>query len=175
MSKKRIKIFIVLLLLLLIGIIIWWKLFFVPIPKYIPKDNKWQLVSKQSEHAWMLPRIYCRYKVNSTQLSAKSKLSKNISSFAEWDKIDEHKSEDLIAQIENKWGKEITTDEIVELLVQLAVPRGQEFALRTQKPFITLYWSRHLESSSKHNIVARIIGTSSDHCIVEIWDHKIFD
>lgn len=175
MSKKFLAIIIVLFFILIVSTVIWLKWFFIPIPRYLHNDDKWKCIDKQTGRAWGRPWIYCRFKVDYAKTDVIEKLSTAISNLHEWERIEKRESEEIIAEIRKKWGKEIKADELDELLAKLIAPRKPEFALRTQKPFIVLIWSGHEGNATNHKITIRVIENNYNQCIVEVWDYRIFD
>jgi len=175
MKRKRPLITLcVLIVLLLAGVGVWWRWVFVPLPSYVPHDDHWRLVDKQTTHSWGRPCVYGRYEVSRPAPEAGAELRAIISGLREWEQFDERTSEAILAKIRERWPPEIEiTDD--RIIMDVAPLLGWKFALRTDLPFVVLSWHGYEEPVTHHRIAVRIIDTAPDRCIVELWDFRIFD
>ncbi|MBN1511836.1 MAG: hypothetical protein JXB13_07460 [Phycisphaerae bacterium] len=175
MKKKRVVITLCgLIVLVLAGVGVWWRWVFVPLPSYVPHDDHWRLVDKQTTHSWGRPCVYGRYEVSLPVSEAGTQLRDIITGLREWERLDERTSEAIVAKIRERWPPEIevTPDRII---MDVAPLLGWKFALRTDLPFVVLSWYGYEEPTMHHRIVVRIIEAAPDKCIVELWGFRIFD
>ena len=155
---------------------------FVPIPDYIPTDNHWKLVAKQTTHSWGRPCIYVRYEVDKPQLTISKELKKIISQLHKWQRTKEYTSDDLLSDVSDFYkdddDSEIPIGEVpVGSLVRLngGTLLAPQFGIETKNSFVFFSWFKHGEQSNHKTINVRVIDSGKNKCIVEIWDFLEYD
>ncbi|MBW8035728.1 MAG: hypothetical protein FVQ79_08905 [Planctomycetes bacterium] len=183
--RKR---FLIPLALLIIGIALWQIWYFVPIPKYVPQDDQWKLVSKETIRPWGYPCVYTRFEVAKPQSIIAIQLKKIIFELYEWREFEEGTSENIIADVRadmikrfriydsmDSQGKAAIEKALRQRVIGRIVPyHGWKFALRTELPFVFFSWHR-TGSATHHYISVRLIDTGDNKTTVELWDFTVFN
>ncbi len=173
----------------------WWGALFVPVPKYIPRNDTWKLLAKHSASSWGNPCRYYRFSIPIYNRNLIAPLKKSVDSIGGWHHYSQESSENIIERISEKlnkrWWSGFSEDELTEgvkadfrkqwqkefrerLRFNIAPILGYRLVIDTEKSFVLLKWFRQ-ESATHYQIYIRLINTGANKTTMEVWDYRTFD
>ncbi|MFT5129350.1 MAG: hypothetical protein ACI8W8_002972 [Rhodothermales bacterium] len=170
--KRALLALVALLLLAVIGGVCYWKT--IPLPRYIPLADSWELLEKHSWRAFHgRPCVYARYAVAESAADVEGQMFVALQELGD-KPVRRYTREQLVAEhdLDEELGPafiEIVMNRLV------AAPGGETQAISTNLPFVVLKRTQLKAEPATHHYIAVRITEAPDRCIVEIWDHRLFD